>query len=67
MAYGDLVEGLVALEEGQAGFVGPGILLAEEVVGPEDGCDLVYGFGVDEEGGDHSLFRFDVVGGKLLS
>ena len=64
---GDLIDPLVALPEGQAGLVGPAVLLAVEVLGPEDALDFVDGILVHQEGGDDGLLGLHAEGRQPLT
>ena len=59
---GHLVDRLVALPEGEARLVGPGVGLTEEIGRLEDGGNLEDRFVVHQEGGDDGLFGLDIVG-----
>src|SRR3989304_5126434 len=62
----DLVYGLVAPPEGEAGLERPGVLLAEEVVGLEGGGYSIDRFGVAQEGGEDRRLRVAIMGRQLL-
>ena len=57
---GDLVDRLVPIEEGEARFVGPAVLLAVKVLRSHDALDLKDRISIYHERGEHRLLSLDV-------
>ena len=62
----DLVDGLVALPEREAGLVGPAVLVAVEVLGLDDAFYAADRLLVDEDRCDTGLLGLNVERGQLV-